>query len=275
MKFYIVEDDLNIVRILRQIIADCDLGSVEGNAVDGETALREIPVIKPDVVLVDLFIPKVDGINLVKQLPMTIPSIMISQVTAKDMISKAYEAGVHFYIQKPINAVEVRSVIERLGHHVKTLKKLDTIQSLFSDEIPTKESSTPRTDEDYIQSVLQQLGILGESGADAILQSVSFLLNHEHALNEMTLKEFFSQFSDQPKSFEQRIRRTATVALSNLSHIGLEDYMNPLFQEYAHSLFPFREIRMEMEWIKGTQGQRGKVNIRKFLEGVAYHSKNE
>ena len=37
---------------------------------------------------------------------------MISQVSSKDMIAKAYESGIEYYISKPINAIEVESVIK-------------------------------------------------------------------------------------------------------------------------------------------------------------------
>ncbi len=39
---------------------------------------------------------------------------MLSQVSSKDMIAKAYENGIEFYISKPINAVEVKSVLKKV-----------------------------------------------------------------------------------------------------------------------------------------------------------------
>lgn len=40
---------------------------------------------------------------------------MISQVSAKELISKAYSAGIDFFISKPINLIEVRSDIKKCG----------------------------------------------------------------------------------------------------------------------------------------------------------------
>ena len=58
--------------------------------------------------IVDLLMPVMDGITFVKQASKLYPElvfIMLSQVAAKDMISSAYESGIEFFIQKPINSI--------------------------------------------------------------------------------------------------------------------------------------------------------------------------
>lgn len=278
MKYYIVEDDPNIILILKRIISDCSLGTVIGEATDGKVALSEINHLKPDIALVDLFIPSLDGISLVQKIDKSIGAIMISQVSAKDMVGRAYEAGVKFFIQKPINAVEVRSVINQVKTNIESERKLNQIKSMFAlgsdspilnDEGSEAFDSTSES-ESQIISVLKSLGIIGENGADNIIKSVSWLIEHPNALNEMSLSKFFNQFSDHPKSFEQRIRRTAAVALNNLAFLGIEDYSNPIFQDYAHVLYSYKEVRVEMDSIRNKSGSHGKVNIRKFLEGLSH-----
>lgn len=54
--------------------------------------------------------------NLVREYKSKYPHIqyiMLSQVSSKDMIAKAYENGIEFYISKPINAVEVKSILKK------------------------------------------------------------------------------------------------------------------------------------------------------------------
>lgn len=278
MTFYIVEDDANITLILKTIIKDCDLGTVIGSAVDGKTALYEINQLKPDILLVDLFIPGLDGISLVQKLDESITSIMISQVSSKDMIGRAYEAGINSFIQKPINAIEVQSVIRRVARNRKAQEKLKQIQSLFYSAEDENEKVSPSIliDEDpnenkiLINSVLERIGILGETGACAILDVTIHLLEKPQSLNDMSLKLFFSQFSNHPKSYEQRIRRTASIALNNLACMGLEDYFDPTFQEFASVLYSFQDVRQEMNRLRKGEDSRGKVNIRKFLNGICH-----
>lgn len=270
MRLYIVEDDENITRILKRIILDCSLGNVVGDSADGKHALTDIIALDPDIVLVDLFMPGLDGISLIRQLPKTINCIMISQVSSKDMIAKAYEAGAQFYIQKPINAVEVKHIIQRVSSTITTNNKLSQIQAMFSEPIKiVKEQISP---ESKIEHILKQLGILSESGAEAIIQSAAYIMKYPDTLNDMTLKEFCSSFSNNPKSHEQKVRRTAAVALTNLAHLGIEDFSSPLFQDYAHALYSFKEVHQEMNCVRDPEENHGKVNIKKFLEGIAHYA---
>ncbi|HHY05092.1 MAG TPA: response regulator, partial [Thermoanaerobacterales bacterium] len=115
--FYIVDDDESIRRVLKKIIIDHNLGDVLGDAGEGLKAISEIKKYNPDIVLVDLLLPSIDGITLVSKLKeegFGGVFIMISQVSSKDMISKAYKMGIEFYIHKPINVVEVISVIKNV-----------------------------------------------------------------------------------------------------------------------------------------------------------------
>lgn len=278
MKFYIVEDDPNISHILKKIITDCGLGTVLGTSTDGLDALSKIESYSPDIALIDLFVPGLDGISLVKRMTVPTSAIMISQVSSKDMIGKAYEAGVKFFVQKPINAIEVRSVIERVIEGIESQQKLNQIRSMFMaapEQNDARNENADKTSKERdaaqrLSVVLRNSGIVGQSGTDAITTSVLWLNMHPNALNEMSLKQFFEQFSSQPKSFEQKIRRTAATALNNLAYMGIDDYSNPVFQDYAHVLFSFREVRAEMNGIKSNTDEHGTVNIRKFLEGLSY-----
>ena len=117
MRIYIVDDDPNIVLILEKIIMDKNLGDVVGSANNGLTALEELETLCPDLCLVDLLMPGRDGISLVKEarlLNQDTQYIMISQVSSKDMISKAYLSGIEYYISKPIDAIEVQIVIKKV-----------------------------------------------------------------------------------------------------------------------------------------------------------------
>ncbi len=82
-RFYIADDDLSIQRILESIIEKHDLGTVIGSSSNGKMAIDEIPALQPDIVLVDLLMPQVDGIGVVSSLNHSdckCSFIMISQV---------------------------------------------------------------------------------------------------------------------------------------------------------------------------------------------------
>lgn len=108
MKFYLIDDDQNIINILKLIIQNRNLGEICGTSLNAEDAMEDLKYVQPDIVIVDLLMPVMDGITFVKQASEAYPQlafIMLSQVAAKDMISSAYESGIEFFIQKPINSI--------------------------------------------------------------------------------------------------------------------------------------------------------------------------
>ena len=71
-----------------------------------------------------------------------------------------------------------------------------------------------------------------------------------------------------PKSVEQRIRRAAFAGMVNLANKGMEDYADPVFNEYAGRLYNFEQIRKEMNYIRGKSDKHGNVRIRNFISGL-------
>ncbi len=102
MKFYLVDDDLMVIKILENIIEEQKLGDVIGYSTDSTECINEILIKKPDIVLVDMLMPQKDGSMLVSEIKSKnseIKFIMISQITTKNLISKAYNAGIEFFYQ--------------------------------------------------------------------------------------------------------------------------------------------------------------------------------
>jgi len=277
LRIFIVEDDKNIVKILEKIIIDKNLGDVIGKAYDGVSALKDIKVLKPDIVLVDLLMPGKDGISLIKEVKSIysdIQFIMISQVSSKDMVAKAYQSGIEYYISKPINAIEVQAVIKKVIERLNMNKKLDQIQNIFTSDLNTSRESQIDSVKG-IERVMERIGIIGEVGSQDIITLANYLIDTNQSMADFTIKELCSRFSDNPKSMEQRIRRTATVGLINLANLGIEDYMNEIFTEYSNGLYSFEQIKIEMDYIRGKSDKRGKVNIKKFMDGMVYYGKRE
>ena len=275
MKIYIVEDDPNIIRILETIILDKTLGDVIGRADNGIKALEEIEILSPDIVLVDLLMPGKDGISLVREAKPIKPNtqyIMISQVSSKDMISKAYQSGIEYYISKPIDAIEVQTVIKKVIEKISLNNKLSQIQSLVSGGDKTNISENKNQDSmEGVKRVMQRIGIMGESGSQDILDVTKYLIDQNEHIANFTVKELLSKFTDSPKTLEQKIRRTANVGMVNLANIGIEDYMNEIFTEYSNGIYNFDQVKTEMDFIRGKSKKRGKINIKKFIDGIVYY----
>lgn len=279
MKIFILDDDINVVRILEKIIYDRNLGTIVGKSTNGNEGYEKIKELEPDLVLIDLLMPGEDGISIVKKLKNYYPNIefiMISQVSSKDMVEKAYKYGVEYYIYKPINALEVEIIIKKVRERIEIDRTLVKIQQLFSD----KESHVEYKDrkhscEQCIKDILIRLGIMGEKGSYDIIKVSQYIINEDIDISNVTIRNLCNNFSKNPKSMEQRMRRTIAVAMSNIASLGIEDYMNDTFVEYSSSLFNFEQVKKEMDYLRKKSDRRGSVNTKKFIAGLITHCENK
>jgi two-component system response regulator YcbB len=281
-RFFIIDDDPSSRKMLHNAIEYEDLGDVVGEAEDGLGAEASIILKKCDIVLIDLLMPKQDGIETISRLQemgYEGKFIMISQVEHKDMVAEAYSKGVEYFIHKPINRIEVISVIKKVMEHIRLERSLEGIRHTLSlfDKLPKEPPEEARTTS-FIRSVLADFGILGESGSQDLIQLIEYLLKrykNEPVRDFPALKEIFSDFAAyrnaadvqrEVKAMEQRIRRTVARALQNIASLGLEDYGNPKFEMYASKYFDFADVRQKMREIEQNEEvSRVRLNVKKFI----------
>ena len=275
MSFYFIDDDKNICNILKLIINERGLGVCCGSANNAAEALEDLPSAKPDIVIVDLLMPEMDGISFVKQARKIVPDasyIMLSQVSSKDMIASAYEAGIEFFIQKPINSVEVEAVIKKVSDGLSMKRMGRKMQNIFMEDTSPATVTVPDNSEQIensLRTILTRIGIIGDIGSKDIISIVKYLVDHQDNADSLTVSDLCSHFCDTPKSMEQRIRRTAFNGLVNLAHLGLEDYSNEIFVDYSSTLYNFEQVRKEMDFIRGKTDKHGNVRIKQFLNALA------
>ena len=272
MKIYIIEDDLSVIGILEDIIERRALGTVCGGTEGGPVKPGQVLSAGPDLILIDLLMPGKDGIQVIRELReqgFRGKCVMISQVTSKDLIAKAYLAGVDFFIQKPINLIEVSQVIGNVARQLKSEQALASIRSVFEEEhpAPAPVASWEAIRRKRIQYLLGQLGMSGEKGGQDITEMCLKLLQLGQPASQVGVSALCGLLSASPRSMEQRARRAAERGLRHVASLGLEDYNNEIFTRCATQLFSFQEVRSEMSSLQG-KGQGGRVNLKKFLDGI-------
>lgn len=271
MRIYIIEDDLAIIGILENIIQDYNLGEVCGTTKEGIPSMETILLLNPDVILIDLLMPQKDGIQIIKELKAKQCNaffLMISQVISKDIIGSAYDAGVDFFINKPINLIEVKSVMERISRIIRNEKTINSIQNMLFVEDTIKPHDKSKGIQSKINGILGELGMAGEKGCSDIIEVCSYLISNGLSIGEVSVGYILNMLTDNPRMMEQRIRRAIARGLTNLAHRGLNNYMDETFTRYSGTLFDFEEVRSEMEWIKGKKDTRGKISLKKFIDGM-------
>ncbi|MCR5134397.1 MAG: response regulator [Clostridiales bacterium] len=278
MRFYIVDDNIAVIKVLENIIRVRGLGEIAGSSTDPEHAVREILHLKPEIVLVDLLMNGIDGVTLVEKVKEELPEIsfvMISKVTDKKMIQSAYEAGVEFFIQKPISVIEVERILNGLGEKIKMKKIVSSIRDLFpAEEAAVEESQPVRVDSNRINVFLGMLGMLGEKGAKDIQQMAQCMIRTNRSFDRQILEDTAEELGDSVRNIEQRARRAIKKGLTNTANAALDDYAGNVVDVYAGYVFDFKSLKDEMNTIegKGTPGG-GRVSLSRFMDGlVAYYN---
>ena len=116
----IVDDDAKLLKMLQRTLAYEGLQVF--TASNGEKALKEVNVCKPDLLIVDWMMPGMDGLTLVRELCADKNSAMILMLTARDAIENRVEglqSGADDYLIKPFGPTElvarVHALLRRTG----------------------------------------------------------------------------------------------------------------------------------------------------------------
>ncbi|MCK8059078.1 MULTISPECIES: response regulator [unclassified Fusibacter] len=279
MKFFIVDDHIQIVRIVENIIEDAALGEVLGFATSGVEAVDEILLLKPDIVVVDFLMPGMDGARLVETIKSKLDSvkfIMLSQVSTKEMVQKSYEAGIEFFIAKPINQMEVTRVIKNVMEQIELSRKFDMMKSFFNDNASQNIETPYKKIQDNqiakLKIIFSKIGIMGEAGGDDILKLCEYVIENPELQRGLRINDICQSLSKQPKAMEQRIRRAINRGLVNLANLGIEDYMNDTFMRFSSTLYDFESVKAEMDFIRGNRSGGGKISVKKFIENLLLHT---
>ena len=150
---------------------------------------------------------------------------------------------------------------------------LDNIRNMFIGQNPA-EAFAPAVqpvENEYakkLKIILNKVGISGEKGSADIVKICEHLKNSGMDVSAISVGQMCESISDNPKSVEQRIRRAIAAGMSNIAHMGIEDFMNETFMSYSATLFSFEDVRTEMDFIRGRTKYNGKVSIKKFIDGL-------
>ena len=289
MRFYLIDDSPAVTDILTIILQDRGLGQVCGAAESALDALEDLPLARPDIVIVDLLMPEMDGVVFVEKARQILPEaayIMLSQVTSKDMVSAAYRAGVEFFLHKPVNSIEVENVVRNVSQALTLRRTLSQVHSLIGTLPPRDAAPVPAAGgaaaaapavspvRRRAEDILRSIGILGEAGSRDILEIVCHLADHPED-GDLSVAALCAKAGDAPKTVEQRVRRAAQAGLVNLASLGLEDYGGEVFTRYAGTLYRFDQVRREMNRMAGRGAAHGKVQLRPFLHALTSYAAEE
>lgn len=117
VRILIVDDHELVRRGLRSILATRPEWEICGEAADGSDAIEKARELKPDVVLLDITMPHMNGLDAARIIRRDLPRakvIILSQYEGSDMRARAFEAGAQGYISKSDASSQLLIAIDSL-----------------------------------------------------------------------------------------------------------------------------------------------------------------
>ncbi len=174
---------MDIVEVLREAGYD-----VVGEAADGEAAVALVTELKPDFVVMDVKMPKMDGLTAAEKIgkDRIAPVVMLTAFSQPELVERAADAGAVAYVVKPFTperllpAIEValsrhqqimalESEIADLSERLETRKVLDRAKGLLQDKMKLTESEAFR----WIQKASMDRRLTMHEVAAAVIEQLA------------------------------------------------------------------------------------------------------
>lgn len=213
IKLVIADNDWGFVSALKGELMKQEEFEVVGVACDGQELLSLIRSKKPDVVTLDLILPKVDGIGVLeelRQMALDRPRVIVVSEIAKAAVKAVVELGADYYLMKPI---EVAVLVNRIR----------LLASMFEKHSPTMlqvetQTLSKQTLDIEVTNIIRELGIPAHiKGYQYLRDAILYIVDDMELLGSVTKVLYpmiAKRYSTTPSRVERAIRHAIEVAWS-------------------------------------------------------------
>ncbi|MEU7035860.1 response regulator [Streptomyces sp. NPDC046237] len=134
-KVLVVDDDFMVAKLHSRYVSTVDGFSVVGVAHSGGEALRLADRLRPDLVLLDIYLPDMDGVSVLRELRgagLAVDALFITAARDAGMIRSALRAGALHYLIKPFNPSALQ---EQLRHVASLRSRLDELDEARQEDV--------------------------------------------------------------------------------------------------------------------------------------------
>jgi len=127
----IVDDEPDNFDVIETLLSEQDYQL--HYAASGQKAIASLDIFEPDLILLDVMMPGIDGIEICRQIKamskwQAVPIIMVTGLNRKADLANCITAGADDFISKPVNAIELRA---RVHSMLRIKQQYDNIQNLY------------------------------------------------------------------------------------------------------------------------------------------------
>ena len=230
VKVVIVDDNKRIINILKEALSKEPDMDVVATAADGEEALKMIKLYKPDVVLLDLIMPKLDGLGVMERLKNTEADkkpkiVVVSAVSQESVTGNAFDLGAAYYILKPFDTKVIISRVRAVGMHDERDTKV--INTVFENYKPRPASSSQL--EADVTNIIHEIGVPAHiKGYQYLRDAIIMSVNDADMLGSIT-KRLYPTIAKNHKTTPSRVERAIRHAIEVAWGRGKMDTIEELF----------------------------------------------
>ena len=223
----ISDDNYEFANTLSNFLEKDEDIQVIGMAKDGEEAVSIVKALKPDVALLDVIMPHLDGLGVLEQInAMNLPNppicIMLSAVGQDKITQKAISLGAQYYIVKPFDISVLIKRIKELKHYIPagSVKPQNTMaireaRAQYID-IPEKEQKSEEGLEALVTNIIHEVGVPAHiKGYQYLREAIMMVVNNIDIINQITKQlypEIAKKYHTTPSRVERAIRHAIEVA---------------------------------------------------------------
>ncbi len=226
----IADDDELMAEMLGAIVQSDEELSVVGVAKDGEEAFQMIKEKEPDVMLLDVVMPKLDGLGVLENVNRDtsirkVPNfIMISAVGRQEVTEDAFALGADYFIMKPFDS---NAIIQR----IKRTRKPQGPKSVISYKNPnmiSKDKSDVALEAD-VTNIIHEIGVPAHiKGYQYLRDAIVMSVNDMEMLNSIT-KVLYPTIAKKYDTTTSRVERAIRHAIEVAWSRGKMDTIDALF----------------------------------------------
>ena len=239
IKVLIADDNSDFARMLNSYLEKEEEMEVVGMAKDGTEAFEMIKNLNPDVALLDVIMPHLDGLGVLEMLHSSniekIPiCIMLSAVGQDKITQKAINLGAEYYIVKPFD-------IELLIKRIKDIKFYNPgtvargsgfasreIKSQYI-EISSQNKKDEVSLEALVTNVIHEVGVPAHiKGYQYLREAIIMVVNNIDVINQIT-KQLYPQIAEKYKTTPSRVERAIRHAIEVAWGRGQADVVENIF----------------------------------------------
>lgn len=216
-RIMLVDDNVEILNECKKYFESSENFEVVATADNGVTALELINVKLPDIVVLDLVMPKMDGFSVLERMPKdkNIKVVVLSALSQDTFISKAMNLGADYYMMKPCNYSNLETRIN------------ECLRSKSDKREP--KLARNKSVEEKITNIFITVGIPAHiKGYQFLREAIKMAIDNPDVINSITKKlypEVAERFSTSPSKVERAIRHAIEVAWNR----GKIENINTLF----------------------------------------------